>query len=358
MSSSNNRIRDYDTVHHITSRIAHRVFFLGESERNDIIEVIRRAAEFAGLRLLGWCVLSNHFHLLVYLPQPEILDDEELLRRYGILKGANARRLAEIQLAQWCKEGDDSRARKWLDAVRRRMYDVGEFMKIVKQWFTEEYNRRQAHCGTLWESVYHDRVVPAETRSMSRVLAYIHLNPIRAALTDRYDEYAWSSFCALKKKDETALQGIRFVYDQPKGSASALALRHVALLDELLEQEKLRRAEDIARKRANGYEVPDDPLTTEAMVAQAAAHLRQVRDALDELNATRNRKPHRRAEVADQEVLCAITANPSASVEMLAAMLSLAASSVYERIRSLKARGLISRRARKDPWQIHTIKQV
>lgn len=356
MSSSNNRVHEYDSVHHITSRIAHRVFFLGESERNDIIEFIRRSSEFAGLRLLGWCILSNHFHLLVYLPHPEIVDEEEVLRRYGILKGEKARRGAEIQLAQWRKGGDDLRAGEWLDGIRKRMYDVGKFMKIVKQWFTEEYNRRQSHCGTLWESVYHDHVIPREIGAMSKVLAYIHLNPIRAALTDKYDDYAWSSFCALKKKDVMAEDGIRFVYDQPNGDVAALASRHVLLLDELLEQEQRRRAEELARKRANGYEVPKDPLTSEAMIAQAAAHLRKVQDALDELNASRRRKPHRRVEVADQEVLCAITANPSASVEMLATMLSLATSSVYERIRSLKAKGMISRRSRNDPWQIHTIK--
>lgn len=356
MSSSNNRVHEYDSVHHITSRIAHRVFFLGESERNDIIEFVRRSAEFAGLKLLGWCILSNHFHLLVHLPHPETVDEEEVMRRYGVLKGRQVGKAAEIQLAQWRKEGNDLRAREWLDGIRRRMYDVGEFMKIVKQWFTEEYNRRQSHCGTLWESVYHDHVIPMEVGAMSRVLAYIHLNPIRAALTDKYDDYAWSSFCALKKKDEIAERGVRFVYDQPKGKIEVIASRHIALLDELLEEEKRRRAEEIARKRANGYKVPKDPLTSEAMIAQAAAHLRKVQDALDELNAGRRRKPHRRAEVADQEVLYAITANPNASVEMLATMLSLAVSSVYERIRSLKAKGMISRRSRKDPWQVHTIK--
>ncbi len=360
MSASNNRVRDYETVHHLTSRIAHRVFFLGEDERNDLVEFVRRSAAFSGIRLLGWCILANHFHLLVYLPTPALLDEDELLRRYGTLKGRRAADAAAGQLAKWRQSRDTKSVDRWLDGLRRRMYDIGEFMKLVKQWFTEEYNRRRSHCGTLWESVYHDRPVPMRVRDMSRVLGYIHLNPMRAAAASSYDGYAWSSFAALKKGDGMALAGLRFVYDSPDAGMADLAAQHEILMDELLEEEKRKRAEEIARRRAQGYEVPSDSLTTEAMVAQAAAHHEKIRIALDELNAQRsaNRKPHRSCEAADREVLMAIEANPSASVEMLASQLSLAPSSVYERLRSLKGKGLISRPARTSPWQFHTIKQV
>ena len=46
---------------------------------------------------------------------------------------------------EWRKKGEtgERRVSEWLDAQRRRMYDVGIFMKIVKQWFTTEYNMLQ-----------------------------------------------------------------------------------------------------------------------------------------------------------------------------------------------------------------------
>lgn len=360
MSASNNRVRDYETVHHLTSRIAHRVFFLGDDERNDLVECVRRCALFSGIRLLGWCVLANHFHLLVHLPTPVPLDEDQLLRRYGILKGRKSANAAAEQLAKWRQTGNAKAADVWLDGLRRRMYDIGEFMKTVKQWFTEEYNRRQAHRGTLWESVYHDRPVPMRVRDISRVLGYIHLNPIRAAATSAFEGYAWSSFAALKKGDETALAGIRFVYDQPDASREDLVAQHTTLMDELLEDEKRKRAEEIARRRAQGYEVPPDHLTSEATVAQAAAHLEKVRDALEELNARRpaGRKSRRTGESADLEVLTALESNPSASVEAIASMLSLSPSTVYARLRSLMGKGLISRLSRTSPWQFHAVKQV
>ncbi len=49
MSYSNNRNKDYETAHHLVSRIAHRVYFLKEDERKDFLEMVRRAAVFVGV---------------------------------------------------------------------------------------------------------------------------------------------------------------------------------------------------------------------------------------------------------------------------------------------------------------------
>ena len=59
------RNTEYNTVHHLTSRIAHRAFFLKEEERNDLVDLMVRVSEFSGIELLGWCVLDNHFHICV-----------------------------------------------------------------------------------------------------------------------------------------------------------------------------------------------------------------------------------------------------------------------------------------------------
>ncbi len=52
---------------------------------------------------------------------------------------------------------------------------------------------------------------------------------------------------------------------------------HEELLDCLLEKEKLRRAAEIVRRRAAGYEIPADPITTEAYLHQAAVQLEEIR---------------------------------------------------------------------------------
>lgn len=44
MANSNKRVKKYETIHHLVSRIAHRVYFLKEDERKDFLEIVRRAA--------------------------------------------------------------------------------------------------------------------------------------------------------------------------------------------------------------------------------------------------------------------------------------------------------------------------
>ena len=193
MSNSSYRNKEVNTVHHITSRIAHKVRFLQEQERNDLVGIIRRASEFTGVQLIGWCVMVNHFHVLVFLPPPQELDEQEILRRYGVLKGEKAARDAESRLAQQRLNGDVEEANRWLAAQRKRMQNIGDFVKIVKQWFTEDYNRRNSHKGTLWESVYYDRIVEYRKTPIERCLAYVHLNPVRAAICATFDGYPWSS---------------------------------------------------------------------------------------------------------------------------------------------------------------------
>ena len=358
MANSNGRVKDYGTVHHLVSRIAHRVYFLKEEERSDFLEMVRRSAEFTGVQLLGWCIMGNHFHLLVYLPEPETLDECEVLRRYGVLKGVQAAEGMKVAFVEWRKDGEvgEQRVAEWLDRQRSRMYDIGSFMKIAKQWFTVEYNRRNSHKGTLWESAYFDRVVTRRPEDMSKCLAYIHLNPIRAAASDRFDGYAWSSYSAFRKGEPIATAGMRFVYGEAE-SDGEIAARHEELMERLLEEEKQRRAEEIARRRADGYEMPLDPLTTEAMVVQRAAHAAEVRKSLAELHEARGveRRRTARRELREKEVVALLRANPEMDMPILAERLGVGIGMAYRVVAGLRKKGIVDRDRRKGVWKIQTV---
>lgn len=308
------------------SRIAHSVYYMKDDERTDFLSLAFRAADFCGLKLLGWCIMTNHFHLLVYLPLPETLTDEEVRARYAVLVGPERAEEADV------------------GALRRRMYDVGEYMKIVKQSFTEGYNRREDHSGTMWEAVYKDKVVPRQTKDLSDSLCYQHLNPIRAAITPIFTAYPWSSLAAFVQGDARAVAGMRFVYGEEITHEEMLAF-HCHRMSELLEEIKLRRAEEIARKRAAGYEVPCDHLTTEAMVAQVAAHLDRVQRSLIELNAGKAEKVSRAEKTARIEslILAAIGDNPKIDVGGIAERIGLPQSTVYRHLGKLKDGGRLAR---------------
>ena len=43
---------------------------------------MRRRASSSCVEVLAYCFMSNHFHILVYVPDPRELSDDELLARY------------------------------------------------------------------------------------------------------------------------------------------------------------------------------------------------------------------------------------------------------------------------------------
>ncbi len=364
MGKSNYRMKMPLTVHHIVNRIAHRVFFLQDDERNDFIEMMRRAAEFTGIKLIGWCIMTNHFHILAFLPERIEVDEAEILRRVEILKGKAGASALVAQLTALRKRditrstalesekgSGESDAQLLLERYRKRMYDIGSFMKILKQWFTEEYNRRSAHVGTLWESAYIDRVVPWQKEDLTRVLAYIFLNPIRAGACPGFDEYTWSSLRAAVRGDAVSIDGLRFVYGEEMDLSSIIEAIH-AEMNAVLEKEKRSWANEVARRRHFGYAVPQSPLTDEAYVAQAAAHLDQVIKAGMQIHVDEHvyQKCLERRKAQKARILDILRQQPMISISGLSRVLKQSKTFVYRCVGELIMEGMLWRDEEREAW--------
>ena len=140
-----------------------------------------------------------------------------------------------------------------------------------------------------------------------------------------------------------------------KGSRTeGIAARHEELMERLLEEEKQRRAEEIARRRANGYEMPLDPLTTEAMVAQRAAHAAEVRKSLSELHEARGieRRRTARRELREKEIVALLQANPEMDMPILAERLGVGIGMAYRVVAGMREKGMVEKDRRKGIWKI------
>ncbi len=64
-----------------------RRFVFGDEERGKFRMIMRMMEKFSGCRVLPYCVMSNHFHILLeFPPMPKAgLSDAELLKRLGVL---------------------------------------------------------------------------------------------------------------------------------------------------------------------------------------------------------------------------------------------------------------------------------
>ena len=70
-------------IYHCVSRVVDRRFVLEDSEREHFRMFMRMYENFSGCRVLSYCIMSNHFHILLEVPPLPVggLVDEELLKR-------------------------------------------------------------------------------------------------------------------------------------------------------------------------------------------------------------------------------------------------------------------------------------
>jgi hypothetical protein len=55
--------------YHCISRVVNREFVFGDVEREQFVQFMREYEAFCGVRVLTYCILSNHFHILVEVPE-------------------------------------------------------------------------------------------------------------------------------------------------------------------------------------------------------------------------------------------------------------------------------------------------
>ena len=184
---------------------------LGEDEREHFRMLMRMCERFTGCRVLTYCLMSNHFHILLEVtPVPEGgIPDEVLLERLGVFYGeaqvaaiakemvdaAAVRDRGEFELppvdaagVPLTREEELARARQEatgrVEEIRsrytRRMHDLSEFMKSLLERFTKWFNGKHSRSGTLWEDRFKSVIVESGVAART-MAAYIDLNCPRSA---------------------------------------------------------------------------------------------------------------------------------------------------------------------------------
>lgn len=185
-------------VYHVMSRTAYRSILFGNEEKEIFVRMLFQQAIFAGLDVLGYCIMGNHIHLLLRVTPVGSPSDELLLERYRQYYGPqkipqstySVRELEAIFQAG----GQEAEVAK--ERIIARMGDLSAFMRELKQRFTIWYNRKHENKGTIWAARYKSLLVEDSPESLTRVAAYLDLNPVRAELVDDPKDYRWCGYAA------------------------------------------------------------------------------------------------------------------------------------------------------------------
>lgn len=203
-------------VYHVTSRTACGQFLFDDEAKERFLKLLHKQAGFCGVDVLGYCVMGNHFHLLVVVPEYREISDRELMRRYRLLYSAEhcppSAPLPDVLaslLEQDGKEGRDLRVR-----LLARMHDLSAFVRELKQRFGIWYNHRHGNQGTIWSDRFNSVIVEQSKEALSTVAAYIDLNPVRAELVNDPAAYRYSSYGRAVAGNREARRGYERVFCQ------------------------------------------------------------------------------------------------------------------------------------------------
>jgi len=217
-------------IYHCVSRFVLKSYLMDDAGKEYMRLTMRKYEAFCGVRILTYCLMSNHIHLLVEVPPKQdaelLLDvsDSEFLDRLRSVYSegyvtelgerieksradaveADAQGLTDDQ-GRSAGELSDIYIRNLKRPFVRRMCDLSEYMKAIKQCFTQWYNRENGVRGTLWESRFKSELVQSGYAAQT-VAAYIDLNPLRANMVQDPKDYRWCGYAeAVAGKKEAQL---------------------------------------------------------------------------------------------------------------------------------------------------------
>lgn len=140
------RIAIANYPHHIVQRGHNRrVVFVTDRDRSAYLETLREFRAELELKLYGYCLMTNHVHLIV--------------------------------------------------DPRNEAHNLGLLMKRLAGRHTRRINRLERRTGTSWEGRFKSSPIESD-RYLLACLRYVDLNPVRARMVVRPEDYAWSSYRA------------------------------------------------------------------------------------------------------------------------------------------------------------------
>ncbi|MDR2844767.1 MAG: transposase [Puniceicoccales bacterium] len=220
-------------VYHCVTRTVNGEFLLDDTAKKVLRKQIHQVAQFCGIEVVTYAVMSNHFHVLVRVPEKGNLSDAELLRRYAVLYPKPTQyATAQIEILKATLKTNGTDAEKLRKQLLARMGNISEFMKTLKQRFSVWFNKTHKRYGTLWAERFTSTIVEGNGHfALQTMAAYIDLNPVRAGLVNDPKDYRWCGYGEAVAQGGPIVKGLRYAMENVgnHNDAELLAAYRVAL---------------------------------------------------------------------------------------------------------------------------------
>jgi len=163
-------------IYHVVSRTVLDGYVLGDAEKDFLLNLIQWMSTFFFVEVFGFCIMGNHFHLLVKMDKPEKYTEAQLKRRIALFFQDESKVITKDKLVY----------------LREKFSNLSELIKEIKQRFSHYYNKTHKRKGYFWGDRYKS-VIVEKGDTLINCLAYIDMNPIRAEIVKKPEDYKWNS---------------------------------------------------------------------------------------------------------------------------------------------------------------------
>ncbi|MBI2481870.1 MAG: transposase [Planctomycetia bacterium] len=136
--------------------------------------------------LYGYCLMSNHFHLL----------------------------------------------------IRPQQHSISQLLQSVLVSHTQRYHKHRNSLGHVWQGRFKSPVIEDDDHLLT-VLRYIEANPVRAEMVERASEYRWSSYASHASGAANELLSVCQPYEQLSAYAAVRQRRWEAYVDQTPDADEL-----------------------------------------------------------------------------------------------------------------------
>ena len=159
-------------------------------EKEQFVKLLCSLARFYTIEIIGFCVMSNHYHIVLWVPYEKPTQSEA------------AKRYARFYPKRSVPEPNTPE----MERLQHRMRDLSDLGKQLQMQFTSWYNRTRPtkRRGGLWADRFKSLLLEGskDHAAVWSCLAYVELNPVRAKIVADPADYrfsSWGRFCGSGK---------------------------------------------------------------------------------------------------------------------------------------------------------------
>lgn len=162
-----------------------------EQSRETFIQYLDFYSQAYRCQLATYVVMGNHYHLILKMDSYEKLSRKELLESAKLFYPNTFDQTNRWSEAHW-------------EQFNRRLFNLADLMRNIQQGFARWYNKNHKRRGRFWADRFKSTILLGE-ESLLECMQYVDLNPIRAGLVKRPENYQYGGFALRMSREKHEL---------------------------------------------------------------------------------------------------------------------------------------------------------